>query len=272
MKISAMLPRGLRQRLYDIREPLFDRLAAYFARGKTIIPWKPEFNYDGLATSHSASFMASPKFKNALAAATEGLHQQQGNVEHFWRMYVCCWAGHQAARLEGDFVEFGANWGIGARAVMEYAGVSQFDRRVFWLLDAWEGRYVGLSEAERRDMGGRQDTDPSYCADSTIVERNFAQFPFAKIVKGRVPEVLDQIRAAKVAYVHMDMGSVAAEIPAIEFIWPKLVPGCVVVFNNYGVSGKMRKTLQEQLDSFADRHGARILGLPTGQGLLIKSL
>jgi len=59
------------------------------------------------------------------------------------------------------------------------------------------------------------------------------------------------------------------ERAAIEFFWPKLVPGAVVILDDYGwVPFRAQK---DALDEFAANVGVEIMTLPTGQGLLIKS-
>jgi hypothetical protein len=64
------------------------------------------------------------------------------------------------------------------------------------------------------------------------------------------------------------MNCAAPEKAALEFFYPKLVSGGVVVFDDYGHRGH---DLQKQLaDSVAARYGNTILTLPTGQGFLIK--
>jgi hypothetical protein len=54
----------------------------------------------------------------------------------------------------------------------------------------------------------------------------------------------------------------------LEYFYPKLVPGGVVLFDDYGHRGHH---LQKELaDEYASTQGAAILTLPTGQGLLVK--
>lgn len=65
------------------------------------------------------------------------------------------------------------------------------------------------------------------------------------------------------------MNNVIPEIAAISHFWDRLVPGAVVLLDDYGVR---RFEMQKRgMDEFATRRGVEILSLPTGQGLILKS-
>ena len=59
------------------------------------------------------------------------------------------------------------------------------------------------------------------------------------------------------------------EVAAIEFFWDKLVPGALVVLDDYGWTNNIEQ--KRAMDAFAAKKGVMILTMPTGQGLLIKS-
>jgi hypothetical protein len=64
------------------------------------------------------------------------------------------------------------------------------------------------------------------------------------------------------------MNCAAPEIAAAEYFWDKLVPGAVIVLDDYG--WKIHYEQKEKFDRFAARKGVRVLALPTGQGLIFK--
>ena len=102
-----------------------------------------------------------------------------------------------------------------------------------------------------------------------IVQRNFAPFPRAHLVRGRVPETLATVEIGKVAYLCIDMNIAAPELSALAHFWPRLVTGAPVIFDDYGWTPYREQ--KEALDDFARSQGVEIATLPTGQGLLIKS-
>ena len=64
------------------------------------------------------------------------------------------------------------------------------------------------------------------------------------------------------------MNHSAPERAALEFFWPKMVSGGLIILDDYAFPD--RDTQQRSADEFADIVGTKILTLPTGQGLLIK--
>jgi O-methyltransferase len=58
------------------------------------------------------------------------------------------------------------------------------------------------------------------------------------------------------------------ERKAIEYFWPKLSCGALVVLDDYGWLGYEEQ--HEAMDDFAKSVGVEILSLPTGQGLIAK--
>jgi hypothetical protein len=64
------------------------------------------------------------------------------------------------------------------------------------------------------------------------------------------------------------MISAAAEVAAMEKIWPRLSPGAVVIMQCYAL--RVFREQYEALKAWAQGIGVPILELPTGQGVLIK--
>jgi len=99
--------------------------------------------------------------------------------------------------------------------------------------------------------------------------QTFAAFPGVEIVKGIVPDTLDQVTSDAICYLSLDMNNTAPEIAAAQHFWDRLVSGGMIVLDDYG----WRKQINQKIafDQFAEAHGIKILSLPTGQGLIIKT-
>ncbi|MFO1081941.1 MAG: TylF/MycF/NovP-related O-methyltransferase [Reyranellaceae bacterium] len=223
------------------------------------------FNADGLATVHSAEFLDEPRFAEAvrLGMATATIFS---NVRIEWRLFVACWAASHARNLAGDFVECGVNTGVLSRAVIHYVDFAAMPDRQFYLLDTYRGLVPELLSEEELAAGRGDNRHYPDCYDQVC--RTFAPFPNVRIVRGAVPSTLAEIRSDRIAYVSIDMNCVAPEIAAGEFLWPRLVPGAVIVLDDYGWRPFI---LQKRAwDAFAQERGVKVLALPTGQGLLIK--
>ena len=227
------------------------------------------YKEDGLATQHRADFLSDPKFVSAMRAgdaAYAGSGSRFEQVSIRWRVYTLCWAAAHAVHLDGDFVECGVNLGRYSSAVTDYVGFEKLDK-TFYLLDTFKGWDPGyMTEAE---LAYHRLHDENYYPDCyDRVCRTFAKYPNVKIIRGPVPETLTQVPSNKVAYLSIDMNAVIPEIAAGEFFWEKLVPGAVVVLDDYGWHGYEQQ--KDGWDDFARRHGIEIMLLPTGQGFFIK--
>jgi O-methyltransferase len=239
-------------------------------------PWKaapPQYDADHLAVwGKNLDFMSDPRF---LSAYRRGINSGHKIGEAYglgddlgieWRIHTCCWAGMHARRLPGDFVECGVNTGILSLAVREYIDFNSTGKR-FWLFDTFKGipeQQMSVRERELRDLeNGHMYPD---CFDR--VRCNFDPFPGATLVQGVVPETLSTVAIDGVCYLSLDMNIAAPERAAIEYFWPKLVTGAVVVLDDYAWQGYDEQ--KTALDEFAASVGTEILTVPTGQGILLK--
>lgn len=230
--------------------------------------WPVTFNADGLATVHNADFRADSKFAEAyrLGVATRAQTAFAG-VDLHWRVFVCCWAAHQAKLIGGDFVECGVNTGGLSRAVMHYIDFIDMPDRTFYLLDTFAGLPLDqISQAERER--GFADYNRHYADCYAAVRDTFAPFKNARIIRGRVPDTLEQIDSVRISYVSMDMNIAEPELAAGEFLWPRMTPGAIMVLDDYGWRPHIAQ--KNAWDAFAKARGQVILALPTGQGLLLK--
>ena len=218
---------------------------------------------DSLATSNNSGFITEPRFAQAYALA-RATNPWEGFTSH-WRTYIVCWFADLVKNLEGDFVECGVNTGAYSRAVIDYTGFELLDK-TFYLLDSFEGMDPGLFTEDEIKRGIRTYLD-HYSNVFDEVTRTFAGFN-VKIIKGYVPATLKECPASRICYLSIDMNSVVPEIEAMNYFWPKVVKGGVVILDDYGFP--MHINQKKAFDEFALQHHQTILSLPTAQGIIIK--
>jgi hypothetical protein len=174
-----------------------------------------------------------------------------------WRTVTLAWAARQALRVEGDFVECGCYKGTTARIIYDVAKLATSDRR-FFLYDLFEGA-EGVAQHAMPEHGPQLENQ---------VRARFDGLDNVVITRGPVPATLEQASPQRIAFMHIDMNNVAAEIGALDELFQRVTPGGVVVLDDYGWIAYQAQQAAER-DWFASR-GYVVLELPTGQGLVIR--
>lgn len=181
-----------------------------------------------------------------------------------WNLQTVVWAIQQVKALDGDFVELGVFRGHTTLFAAEYFGFAEWPRR--WLLfDTFEG----IPE-DQLDPNWAKVNKDTYVGVYSYeeVEARFAPFPNIEVIKGRVPEVLEGRAPDRIAFLHVDLNNTTAEIGALEALYDRIVPGGVIVLDDYTWAVCRAQHLAER-EWFA-RKGLSALPLPTGQGVFVK--
>jgi hypothetical protein len=228
------------------------------------------YTQDGLFTMHNDHFRRDRAFQSAYRRGVLASGGFDPKLE--WRAHVALWAASLAMRAPGDFVECGVNAGFVSSAIMHSLDWQNVARK-FYLIDTFSGPVLSQYSPAEIDRGRIEVAKTAlaagaYVTDLERVRANFSEWPNAIVVQGAVPEVLHTIDFGGVAFLHLDMNCALPERAALEFFWPRLSAGGVVLFDDYTYFGHNSQT--EEIDSAARNLGIRILALPTGQGLIVK--
>lgn len=232
----------------------------------------PVYREDNMFVKKNLAFLQEPSFKAAYARGMEAADGKDFFCR--WRVHILLWAARTAAKLPGDFVECGVAKGFFSSALMQDLNWDSLGK-MFYLFDTYEGvSDKHLLPAERAIIGNVEDYNKLmqstvYAENFALVEKNFSGWKNKKLVKGTVPETLSQVSIEKVAYLHIDMNCVIPEIEAMKHFWNKLVPGGIIVLDDYGHYG--HELQLEAFNAWAKEAGTQICMLPTGQGLIIKT-
>jgi O-methyltransferase len=213
------------------------------------IPFSPTYNEDGLINNKNVGFLLDARFRDAVDRAIADELYVDPNIR--WRCHVACWAATHALKLGGDFVECGVNKGFMSRILMDYVGFAAQPRK-FYLLDTF---------------GGFEDHGRRYEDCYETARKAFRGYHNAVLVKGEIPSTLGCVQSA-IAYLAIDMNSPEPERAAIEYFWPKMVSGGIVLLDDY--CWPTREKQKDSMDEFAKSVGAQILSLPTGQGMILR--
>ncbi len=221
------------------------------------------YNTDGLATSNNCDFIQEERFAKAYAAAAATNPWPGFTLQ--WRVYIVCWLAEHVKKLEGDFVECGVNTGAYSKAIIEYINFNATGK-TFYLLDTFKG----LDEKQITEEERKAGVGNYLSAYKNVYEQVKETFrnDRVKIIQGLVPDTLGQVDTNKIAYLSIDMNVVAPEIAAMEYFWDRIVPGGVLIHDDYGFPQHIQQ--KKAVDEFVKRKNTSILCLPTGQGIIFK--
>jgi len=154
--------------------------------------------------------------------------------------------------------------------VLETIGAGHIPR--FWLFDSFEGFSSAHSSAEDfPDNPSFFDFANGFYRQAGLyayVKDRFAPFANVTVVRGFLPEALETAGLERIGFLHVDLNSPRAEIAVLERLFERVVPGGVIVFDDYG--WKLFHRQKEAEDEFMRQRGYEVLELPTGQGLVVK--
>jgi O-methyltransferase len=232
------------------------------------IIFRPTYAEDGLISQHVCDFLEDPKFKTAYEVARDGIPwSHPGEIRY--RAYIACWAAERALSLDGDLVECGVATAVLSRTICEYLNFATVNR-TFFLFDTFQGIPVStLDDLQEIDVATRLNRS-HYAVDLLPLARaRFERFPNVLIVPGVLPESLGQADLGRIAYLSIDLNNAGAEIGVIKALWDRLVPGAVVLLDDYAYGPEFANQ-KASWDAFAVEKRIPILSLPTGQGLIIR--
>ena len=175
-----------------------------------------------------------------------------------WRRYVLACAAFHCVQLEGDFVECGCYTGVGVKTIVDYLGGPGFSKQ-FWAYDIFEHEETMANHS--MPQHGPQLFER--------VREKFAGYPQVRLVKGLIPASFEGSIPERIAYLHIDLNQASAEVAALDSLFDRMVPGGILILDDYEWSMAYRSQKLAE-DAWFDRRGYRVMPLPTGQGLVFK--
>jgi hypothetical protein len=194
-------------------------------------------------------------FVAAWTSNAEGL----SDMAVLWRRYILATSAFHCVQLGGDFVECGAYTGVGMKTVIDYLGGKTFPRR-FWGYDVFEHK------------SGMPNIPMEGLKEPGLYERvkaKFEGYPQVRLMHGMIPDIFSVGCPDRIAYLHIDLNQAPAEIAALEHLFHRVVPGGMVILDDYEWATVYRAQKLAE-DPWFERRGHRVMPLPTGQGLVIK--
>jgi hypothetical protein len=161
--------------------------------------------------------------------------------------------------VPGDTAECGVYEGASSYFICRYANGT----RTHHMFDSFEG----LPAPQQAD--GRFWAAGDFASPEEKARRNLAEFPRLKFYKGWIPAIFADVPAGiSFAFVHVDVDLYEPTKDVLEFFYPRLSSGAVVVCDDYGFGFCPGAT--QACDEFLADKPENIVHAPTGQGFFIK--
>lgn len=174
------------------------------------------------------------------------------------RCHVLWTLATQALQLPGDFWECGVYKGGTARLLAERLDDSRKTLRLF-------DTFGGMPTTGPEDLHGEGDFSDTSLAS---VREHVGHADRVKYYPGQMPGTFDASDDSPIAFAHIDVDIYRSILDCCAHIYPRLVPGGIMVFDDYGFPScpGARKGVDE---FFADKP-ERPLILPNAQAIVIR--
>lgn len=226
-----------------------------------------------LTINKSAGFLDDPTFARCLREIEHShkydAYEAPNSIA--WRLHTLVWATQNAAKLDGDFVECGVFKGDFSYVITQMLDFGKLNK-TFYLYDTFAGFSDKYSSAddfpEAPDFIEKANKIYSEGNLFSDVTQRFSGLSNVKVIQGVVPDIFAEISPQKIAFLHLDLNSHAAEFAALEALFERVVSGGYIIFDDYG--WVLARKQKDAIDRFMNPRGYSVLELPTGQGLVIK--
>ena len=176
------------------------------------------------------------------------------------RCYQLWKFAQHARQLPGDFLECGVF--RGGTALLLARTLAQ---RKLWLFDSFEG--LPTASKDKGDHYQRGDFgETSLEAVSALLSPYLNNI---EIKKGWIPASFAGLEHLRFSFAHVDVDLYEPAFECCQFIWPRLVAGGVMIFDDYGFPACRGE--RNAVDAFFTGKKQPVIALPTGQALVFKT-
>jgi len=172
------------------------------------------------------------------------------------------------AIVEGDLAECGANVGRGSYLMLH---ANEHNDKHLYAFDSFEGLSQPTGADRPRDPRAQPWEAHEFAVDEAVARTNLAAFEGRfTLLKGWVPERFADVSEKRFSLVHIDLDLYEPTKSSVEFFWPRLSRGGLIVCDDYG--SRRCPGARQAMDEFAEGARLRVAELTTMQGLLFKAV
>jgi O-methyltransferase len=223
------------------------------------------YEADGVATAYFSPFLVDAEWSRAYEKMARDWYPDEPGFDIRWRMWILTSVARQVRDLRGDVVEFGVYRAGCAQMILGTVGLAPGAR--YHLFDT----FAGIPDSELTDRE-REEGYAGRLADTSaeLVAERLGRWRDALVFHvGDVFDTVPEADTGPLSLVHMDLNASAPTRLALEYAYPRLVPGGTIVFDDYGwnpTSFEQRDVIDELCRALPET----VIALPSGQALLTK--
>ncbi len=229
-------------------------------------PYRYAYRSTDVATSAHCPFLEDPAFEHVYERVA-GLWYS-GEVDIRWRLWIVSRLARMRRGLPvqapGNFAEFGVYRAGCAFVILSTAELPVSQR--YFLFDTFTGvPNDRLIESERRMRMAGEWAGTSTAAVDELLAQWRGQI---EVHPGDIFETLKTAETGRLSFVHIDLNASAPTVLALEYSYPRMVPGAIVVFDDYGSPRYVEQ--RRRIDAFFAEVPEDVVALPTGQAFAVK--
>jgi hypothetical protein len=219
---------------------------------------------DGLATVGYSPFQHDPEWSRIYEEMATEWYPDRPALDVRWRMWILTSVAGQTSRLSGNVAEFGVYRAGCARMILGTVGTAPDAR--YHLFDTFAGipdSELTTGERAQGYVGKLGNTSVDYVRERLAPWRDQLVFHV-----GDVFETIPEADTGDLSLVHMDLNASAPTRLALEYAYERLVPGGIIVFDDYG-HGEVNDQ-RAVIDEICGPLPENLIVLPSRQALLIR--
>jgi hypothetical protein len=185
------------------------------------------------------------------------VRRQRSSLVTMNEMYMLQSLAMGLVALPGDYVEVGIYQGSTAKAICDVKG-----DKVLHLCDTFEG----LPEPQGDDA--KVERKGYFACGLESVQKYLGEVPNVVYHEGNCPRSVQGVLDDKqFALVHLDVDLYDSTLACLEYFWPRMVPGGVILSHDFSILAGVRRAFME----FTQHTREQVIELPTTQCMLIKA-
>ena len=183
------------------------------------------------------------------------IHREQRSLLSAFEQYLVFSVARAQSRLPGAIAEVGVFRGGSAKLICEVKG-----DKALHLFDTYEG----LPESSKEDRGVHRKHQ--YACSVEDVQEYLKAYENVLFHKGLFPETTANVPDQQYCFAHFDVDLYEGTKACLEYFYPRMVPGGIMISHDYGLLAGVEKAFQE----FFEDKPEGIIDQPTTQCMIVK--